>query len=262
MVEQSVPERQVLMLALKAGRILLENGAEVFRAEDTVCRICRYYGFQSASVFVLSNGIFLTCGDEKEPQFARVLQIPVNHVNLRRVAEVNELSRRIEQGRYTLNEIRAELERIEILAPVDRRIQVLVAGVCGACFSHVYGGGWQEALCTAVTGVLLYAYLLYLGKPHFSKIVCYILGSAWVSFLNILFYTVGFANHLDAMMVGSLILMVPGVAFTNGIRDVAVGDYISGSVRLLDALLIFFCIAIGVGFVFSVYSAMTGGVLL
>ncbi len=46
--------------------------------------------------------------------------------------------------------------------------------------------------------------------------------------------------------------LVPGVPFTNAIRDIADGDYISGSVRMLDALLIFFCIAIGVGGGFSV----------
>ena len=39
----------------------------------------------------------------------------------------------------------------------------------------------------------------------------------------------------------------PGVAFTNGIRDIVDGDYLSGCVRLLDAILVFCSIAIGVG---------------
>ena len=56
--------------------------------------------------------------------------------------------------------------------------------------------------------------------------------------------------------------MVPGVAFTNAIRDMANGDYISGSVRMLDAILVFLCIAMGVGFVISLWNQMTGGILL
>ena len=56
--------------------------------------------------------------------------------------------------------------------------------------------------------------------------------------------------------------MVPGVAFTNAIRDMADGDYISGSVRMLDAILVFFCIAMGVGFMMAIYNGVTGGVLL
>ena len=70
---------------------------EIFRVEDTIMHICRAYGLHSVHIFVLSNGIFLSCGDETEPLFAKVLQVPVNNTNLRRVAEVNQLSRRIEE---------------------------------------------------------------------------------------------------------------------------------------------------------------------
>ena len=55
---------------------------------------------------------------------------------------------------------------------------------------------------------------------------------------------------------------MPGVPFTNGIRDIADGDYISGAVRLLDAMLVFLCVAIGVGVMFTVYRRLMGGVLL
>ena len=101
-MEQTRREREILLLAMNAGRILLENGAEIFRVEETIDRICRHFGLKSANAFVLSNGIFLTCGNETETQFARVQVIPVNAANLSRVAEVNQLSRRIESGAYTL----------------------------------------------------------------------------------------------------------------------------------------------------------------
>ena len=66
-------------------------------------------------------------------------------------------------------------------------------------------------------------------------------------------------NH---MIIGSIIPLVPGVPFTNGIRDIADGDYISGAVRLLDAMLVFLCVAIGVGVMFTVYRRLMGGFLL
>ncbi len=64
------------------------------------------------------------------------------------------------------------------------------------------------------------------------------------------------------MIIGSIMPLIPGVAFTNAIRDIADGDYISGSVRMIDALLVFFCIAMGVGMVFSLFHRLPGGVLL
>ena len=64
------------------------------------------------------------------------------------------------------------------------------------------------------------------------------------------------------MVIGSIMPLIPGVPFTNAIRDIANGDYISGSVRMLDALLVFFCIAIGVGVGFTVIGWLKGGTLL
>ena len=64
------------------------------------------------------------------------------------------------------------------------------------------------------------------------------------------------------MIIGGIILMVPGVAFTNAIRDMADSDYIAGSVRMMDAILGFFCIAIGVGFVIALYGILAGAPLL
>ena len=68
--------------------------------------------------------------------------------------------------------------------------------------------------------------------------------------------------RLDGIIIGSIMPLIPGLAFTNAIRDIADGDYISGSVRMLDALLVFFCIALGVGLMFTVYSRVTGGAIL
>lgn len=256
------PAQEILLLAMKAGQIQLENGAEIFRVEDTIMHICRAYGLHSVNTFVLSNGIFLSCGDEDEPQFAKVLQIPVNNTNLRRVAEVNQLSRRIEDDGLDLETVRRELKRIEEQPGFPAALQIAVAGVSGACFSVMFGGTPWDFLCSIVIGSLYQAYALYLGNPHFGRIVRSILGSAWITFLCILCYRFGPGQNFDAMIIGGIILMVPGVAFTNAIRDMADSDYIAGSVRMMDAMLGFFCIAIGVGFVIVLYGILAGAPLL
>lgn len=255
-------ERAVLHLGLEAGKILLENGAEIFRVEETVYRICNYYGMTSMSVFVLSNGIFITSGDEREEYLAKVIQIPVNHANLAKVTEVNQLSREITQGRYSIGEARARLEEIEQQKGFSRAVQILAAGISSACFSVVFGADAADGLCAFIVGMILYAYLAYVGRPRLSKIVCNILGGGLATALCLIFYRLNLGHHLETLIISSIILMVPGVPFTNAIRDIADGDYISGAVRMLDALLVFFCIAMGVGFVISIYARWMGGVLL
>ena len=113
-----------------------------------------------------------------------------------------------------------------------------------------------------LAGLLLYAYVLFVSAPHLSKIVGNIGGGALVTFVCAFCYFGGIGNHLNFMIIGSITPLIPGVAFTNGIRDIADGDYISGSVRMLDAILVFFCIAIGVGMAFSLLSGIGGGIPL
>lgn len=67
---------------------------------------------------------------------------------------------------------------------------------------------------------------------------------------------------MEGMIIGSIMPLVPGVAFVNAIRDIADSDFLSGTVRMIDAILVFVYIAIGVGFTLSVYNNMIGGLVL
>lgn len=60
-------EKEVMEAAIQAGHLLLENGAEISRVEETMERIFRYYGVESGSTFVLSNGILQQQGAVRNP---------------------------------------------------------------------------------------------------------------------------------------------------------------------------------------------------
>lgn len=255
-------DEEVMELAIEAGHILLENGAEIFRVEETMDRICRHYGVQSGNAFVLSNGIFVTAGDDREKVFAKVEHIPVSGTHLDRVTAVNQLSREIAAGKYTVEEARDELKKIRVMPGKRKRVQVLASGVGSAAFCYLFGGNLIDSGVAFAAGVLLYLYVLYVSSPHLSKIVANVTGGALVTLVCAFCYLAGVGEHLNFMIIGSIMPLIPGVAFTNAIRDVADGDYISGAVRMLDALLVFFCIAIGVGMGIAILNRLTGGSLL
>lgn len=249
-------------LALQAGHILLENGAEIFRVEDTMNRICRHYGIKSGSQFVLSNGIFTTAGNENEKFFAKVQHIPMSGTHLDKVTAINQLSREIEEGHYTVGGAMARLEKIRNAPGKPRSTLILASGVGCAAFCYLFGGSIPDALASLLTGFVLYAYELFFCARHLSKIVSNISGGMLVTVLCGLMYKTGLGLHWNFMVIGSIMPLIPGVQFTNAIREMADGDYISGSVRMLDAILVFLCIAIGVGFGVSVMERLMGGVLL
>lgn len=255
-------DRMVLDAALEAGCILLKNGAEIFRVEETMYRICRYYGIHSCNVFTLTNGIFLTAGDDHEPYFAKVKHLPVGGANLGRVAAVNQLSREIEQGNYTIEEVIQKLEEIKRSEEKSNVSKLLAAGIGCSAFCILFQGTLFDCITAFCSGISYYIFKLYIEKGTLSKITSNLCGGILITMVCLLSYQLHFGEHLYGMVAGSIMPLVPGVPFTNSIRDFADGDYISGAVRMLDAILVFFSIAIGMGFVFLLYHHIMGGAIL
>lgn len=255
-------DKEVMELALLAGHMLLENGAEIFRVEETMERICRHFGVESGNEFVLSNGIFATAGNDQERFFAKVQHIPVSGTHLDKIVAINHLSREIEEGKYTVEEAAAKLRQIKEAPGKHRKTLILASGVGSAAFCGLFGGSIQDALAAFMAGLLLYVYVLFFSSRYLSKIVGNIGGGALVTIFCGCVYLAGLGSHPNYMIIGSIMPLIPGVPFTNAIREMADGDYISGSVRMLDALLVFLCIAVGVGFGVWILSRLTGGLLL
>lgn len=252
-------QAQALAIASEAGHILLENGAEISRVEETMERIASHYGVDSKSFFVLSNGIFTTSSFNK---YANVEFIPFKGTQLDKVVAVNQLSRDIVAGKYTLDEAKVRLREIRTMRPHPVWEQVLASALGSAGFCIVFGGGLLDCAASFVCGILLWLFVLYVTAPHMSKIVGNIVGGLFVTGLCIAFHRIGFGHSLPNMIIGAIIPLIPGVPFVNGVRDLANEDYIAGATRLLDALLVFFCIAAGVMLAFVGDRLVTGSMIV
>lgn len=260
---QRLDHREVLDAAMLAGNILLQNGAEIYRVEETVHRICEAFGVESLDTFVLTNGIFMTAGNEQEKRFARVNYIPVKGAQLHRIVAVNQLSREIEEGKYTVEQVKQRLEDIRTAPGYSNRTKIFAVALTGFSFCFMFGGNWMEALVSFVIGIVLGFYIYYIGGK-FSKIMSNIGGGAVITLIAILALQlkIPVPMELSHLIVGPLMPLVPGLAFTNGIRDITNGDYLSGPVRMIDSIMVFISIAAGVGVVLAIYNMVTGGVLI
>ena len=263
--KQNDPQmHRVLDLALKAGRISLRNGAEIFRVEETIEYICRHFGIEEMDAFVLSNGIFLTAYSQGQEVYARVKHVPLAGTHLGIVAAVNDLSRDISAGRVTLDEAFERLDEIDKMPAKSPISQIIAAAIGSAVFCYLMRGNAYDAFFTIFIAAILQAGLVLAGKIHISKIITNILGGALITILSIIVSEIPwpFTVNLSNMIVGCIMPLIPGVVFVNAIRDVASSDFISGIVKLLDALLVFVYIAVGVGFVLGAYAQLWGGVML
>lgn len=240
-------------LAYEAGAILLENGAEISRVEETMRRIAGHFGVEDESFFVLSNGIMAT-----GKGYARSKFIPIKGTSLDKVVAVNQLSREVAEGKCDLAQLETRLKAIRAMRPKPAWEQILASALGSAAFCIIFGGGFEDCLAALVAGMLLWVFMLFVSYRHLSRIAGNLAGALLATVLCGVMYRIGLGTHLSNMIIGAIIPLIPGVPFTNGIRDMANEDYIAGITRLLDALLTFFCIAIGVAFAFLLDAWISG----
>ena len=248
---------EVLEVASIAGHILLENGAEISRVEDTMERIASHYGVDSGHFFVLSNGIFTT---GSLGRYANVEFIPIRGIQLSKVVEVNKLSYEIAAGKHTLSQTRERLEAIRTAPPKPAWEQILGSAFGAAGFCAVFGGGFMDCAADFVIGALLYVFCLFVSGS-LSKIVGGICNALVATVLCLVSFRLGFGESLSNIIIGAVMPLIPGVPFVNGVRDLANSDYIAGLTRMTDAMLGFICIALGVSISFVADGWLFGGMI-
>ncbi len=250
--------RRIMDFIMAAGQTLLENGAEVFRVEQTMEIMARSFHLREFHVYVLTNGIFASAGTA---EISEVRNVPVRTTHLGRVAAVNELSRHIAQTGNDSGRGREPSGAGAAAALPKRSCAAAVRAVRGVLLCHDVRRQLRSALAAAGAGLVASWYLLWCGRHEVPGGFQKISTAALITLVCILLCNLLHTSASHAI-IGTLMILTPGIAFTMGIRDFVQGDYLSGTIRMIDALLIAASIAIGTGLVLRLYTVFTGVVVV
>ncbi len=252
--------QKVLELAGYAGTILLKSGAEIFRVQETMNHIIESFGITNYHVYVLSNAIFATVGEGTPQHCSLVRNVPLGEANLCRIDGVNTVSRKLRDGQYDADTALRKLQEIEHARPQSRGILIFSCGYASMAFCYLFGGSIWDCLCVFVIGLVHECYQL---SPHKTKssFTSTLFSSAMVTFLSAVSALALPILNFDHLVIGSIFALFPGILFTNSIREFFNGDYLSGIIHMIHAILIGVCIALGVCAVILVFR-LIGGVFL
>ncbi|MBQ8760116.1 MAG: threonine/serine exporter family protein [Bacteroidales bacterium] len=200
---------KILDLAYEAGAILLENGAEISRVEDTIQRIATYYGVDDINVFVLSNGIMATGNN-----YARSKFIPIKGSSLDKVVAVNQLSRDVTNGECDIEQLERRLHEIRSMKAKPALEQITASALGSGGFCIIFGGGFDDCLISTIAGLLLWIFILYVGNRHLSRIMTNVVGGLLASFFCIVMFKLGVALSfiIDSAIYGQIQVLDPMIA--------------------------------------------------
>lgn len=250
---------EILQVAILAGQIVLENGGETYRVEETIWRICKAYGAEEADSFVTPTGIMASICHEGNT-YSLIKRVSNRTVDLDRIDLVNDLSRNILIKNLSVKDFKKELYIIKQNKRYSLLTTLLFSGLGAASFSLLFGGDLKDFSAAFIIGIVI-KYLTTKGSElQINGFFINSLSAALAAFMAIILIKLNIASNLDETIIGSIMLLVPGLAITNAIRDTIAGDLLSGLTRGAEAFLVAISIAVGAGAVLSFWFSTIGGI--
>ena len=237
---------KLLNISVELGCRLMSSGAEIYRVEESMRRLLQAYGLESPDVFAIPNCVIVSIATPEGHPVTRMRRIAAHGTDIEMLERCNDLCRRLCAQRPPIEEARELLDGLSD-CPVYPLWKVLLGyGIAPAFFSPIFGGGLADALGAMLGGLavgfcLLYGTRLIGSNSFFRTAIC----SAVAALASLLLVRLGIGQSLDTVTISVLMVLVPGVALTNAMREIMAGDMISGLSRAAGSILTAAAIAIG-----------------
>lgn len=245
MLLEVVQRKQTLKLILDAGELLLSSGAEISRVEDTIMRMTKAYQFTKTDVFCITSNIMVTVQTDEGDIFTQIRRITERVTNMSIIESVNALSRSISKKPLLPCELEESIKNIckkkETAKSKTIAAHILIAGALAVFFGGSIWDGFAAAFCS----MILYG-VNYIGAYlKIQPIVLILLSSAAMCFGAFVVVSWGIGESVDKIIIGNIMLLIPGVYLVSALRDMIAGDIMSGILGICDALLRAVAIAAG-----------------
>ena len=234
------------------------SGAETFRIEETMRRIIGAYGIE-CQAFAIPNCVMVSLEAANGKPLMVMKRVGFHGNDLEAVEKLNALSRRIcaetpppEVAAQWLKETLAERRTYSVAA-------YYLGNFLGAAgFCPVFGGTMRDSLWAGLMGLIIGFVTRQMDRwetnPFFSTITA-AFAMAVPAYLAAGFHLI---DYVDAVIIGSLMILVPGLLITNSMRDIIYGDTNSGINRIVQVLLSALAIAMGTAAAWQVTSGVYG----
>lgn len=250
-------ERDLVHLLLDMGEMMYCSGSEVKRVENTLSLMGKAYGAVETSVLVITASIIVTLkfsGGNVVTESRRVQKSGSN--KLWRLERLNALSRKCCANPMTISDLDTEIKKCK--EPINIMMFYIGSALAAGSFAVFFGGEWYDFIVAAIFALLICTMQKTVSHITPNNIIFNIVCSFAVGLLISLTAKIIPALNVDKIISGDTMLLIPGAAFTNAIRDLIVGDTISGVMRLIETIL--WAIGLGIGFILSIW--LVGGIAI
>ena len=251
---------ELLLFAADAARNMLENGGETYRAEEIAMGIIASQGGAEPECFATNTGLMLSFTGEDGKVHAVVRRIKRRRMNLEKVSRLDQMAQKMASDRMSFDAAAREMDSIERLRERPAPIKVAAGAMGAGFFTLLFGGQLLDAVAAVVIGSLIELILLAFQRTRLPEFLASLSGGVIAALASLILHYVGLPINTDVTIIGVIMLLVPGVAITNAIRDIIAGDLLAGLARGTEAFLAAAAISSGAGGAVALWRFLMPGV--
>lgn len=250
----------LLLFAADAARLMLESGGETYRAEDVAMDIVRSQGGEEVDCFALSTGLMLSFTGVDGKVHSIIRRIKARGMNLEKASRIDTMVKDLRTDKIDIQEAMRRFSEIERLRERPAATRMLVSAIGAGFFALLFGGSPIDAIAAAIAGIAVARLILGFQRTKLPEFLTSLTGGALAVFSAFGFQALGLRINPDIVTIGIMMLLVPGVAITNAIRDLIAGDLVAGMARSVDAFITAASISVGAGGAYALWRLLlTGG---
>ena len=258
---ENKPDSSCMDALQLAGKIIMENGGETYRAEETINRMGSGFGLEQVDSFAVPSGLFISYRSKDGDPVTSVRRVRREGRNLTRVDEVNRVSRLVSAGKLDCGAALSQLREIECRPGSFAGMWCLPAAfLCAAGFTLLFGGNLPSIAAAGLVAALVQLMESALARFRTRGLAASILGGLLTALLPLLLALVFPVLETELIIAGAVMPLVPGLAMTNAVQDTMRGDMVSGISHGVQAILTAFLIAGGALLAVEIMHLLTGGV--
>ena len=260
--ELAIPQKDpdaFLRMILCLGRAMITCGSEIRRVEDTMSRVFTAYGITEYELHSIASQIVITYRAPDGRHYTQSVRIGIPANNLGRLEQYNAIARRICRETPDVPQIERMLASVPD-SPYGRFARLAdwlgyTIGAGGFCL--FFGGSIRDAIAAALIACVVFLMDHYLELRSVNQFLYTLLASLMAGGLSLLLVRLSIGEKVDHVMIGTIMLFIPTLNMTNGIRELLNADIMTGFRRFAEALIV--ALAIAIGYVVSV--TWLGGIL-
>jgi len=244
-IENKKDAELLIRQLLNIGEAMYQSGGEISRIEATLHRLGKSYGAKHVSAYAITSSIVLTAEFSEDFSITQIRRITNrSSFNCLRMEELDRLCRDCEMNPIPVKELQQKILSILAEKP-DMRLVYLGQLLAAFSFTFFFGGNALDA-AVAVLGAIVICLMQHFVKRIFSGEFFFNIAVSFVTGIVVALMSVLIPSlHTNQIIIGDIMILIPGIAITNSIRYIFSGDIVSSLEKLMDSLIQAFGIAIG-----------------